>query len=160
MTMWYHLLRTSHKKMQPPIKSCVKRITKKKQTKKNEKEMEKLLKTYQFFDKKGRRTAIFGEVEQGWLKVTVIPCSVKDQFKKEKANELFKEGKGMKEGLQTQIPVENGKYKATFLKWCNENYQRPIAWFERFNVLAVKNGKRMRILRRNISTKMGYYNIH
>lgn len=88
--------------------------------------------TYKFYDDKDRRLSIFGKYdeENKTMGIHVITCSKKDSFNKEFAREQYK--------LMTSdilsnfickpeiynIPVTNGKPKATFLDFCKSKYHR------------------------------------
>lgn len=97
------------------------------------------LKTYKFYDKDGRRLAIFGKYVPNHphggnptLHITVIPCSRKDQFSVKVANQMYNAiDSGMIIGevpvhSYFSVPVLDGKHKAEFLKFCNINYYKMV----------------------------------
>lgn len=122
-----------------------------------------LLRTYKFYDNQGRRVAIFGDYtnRKGWIDVKVVTCSLHDQFNKSTANHIY-HGELDGHPQEFAVPVEEGEnYKAAFMKWCHQNYQKPFYWFQSFNILSVRNGRKNRILsKRKTPIKMDMYNIH
>jgi hypothetical protein len=98
-----------------------------------------ILKTYKFYNKDGRRLAIFGKFLEGslfsdspTLQVVIIPCSKRDQFSKKVANRLYGEidngevyGEIPAHGSYN-VPVLNGSHKAEFLKFCNVHFYKKM----------------------------------
>lgn len=93
------------------------------------------LKTYKFYDKDGRRLAIFGKFVPNHphggsptLHITVIPCSKKDQFSIKIARQMYDaldSGRIIGEvpvHSYYSVPAIDGSYKAEFLKFCNVNF--------------------------------------
>ena len=79
-------------------------------------------KTFSFYDKKGRRLSIFGEVVDNKINITIIPCSKHDKFYKDKANILFNTIGAYKE-LHI-IPIIDNKSMKSFINWCETNFYR------------------------------------
>jgi hypothetical protein len=100
-----------------------------------------LLKTFKYYDHKGRRLSIFANVKEDYLagpyklELTVITCSKKDAFCKKTAQQKYDYIVG---NIQTTIadpklesnaqrfivPIENGKPKNTFIEFCNKTYYK------------------------------------
>jgi hypothetical protein len=136
---------------------------------------EQTLITYKYYDKKGRRLAIFGvplaEYKTGVptqntaLKIIAIACSAKDTFSKKKAKELYKayvtgNTKDVHPTVTILEGITDGNFKRAFMIYCNTHFQKPVSWVRRFSISAVKNGRKTRILRNvNISNKLDAYSI-
>lgn len=98
-----------------------------------------ILKTYKFYNKDGRRLAIFGKFLEDTLfggtptlQVVVIPCSKRDQFSKKIARRLYDE---IDNGIVYEevpshgsfnVPVLCGSHKAEFLKFCNTHFYKKV----------------------------------
>ena len=111
--------------------------------------MSEVLKTYKFYDVKGRRLSIFG-VENATgdkLIITYFPCSKDEQFSKKDANEAYETGiitrykkktvgydektKPIKTLVPTQVivnktvlevPLVDNKPKFTFMEFCKDTF--------------------------------------
>jgi hypothetical protein len=96
-----------------------------------------LLKTFKFYDNKGRRLSIYADYKEGdnQLKFYVFTCSKKDRFVKAQADKLYDYYIGNIRTLLAvpewesnpqvfTVPVAEGKYKNTFMRFCFDNYFR------------------------------------
>lgn len=105
-----------------------------------------MLKTYKFYDKRGRRLAIFGDqTGRTTMNITIIPCSKQEvNFSKKVANQLYndiQEGKKVVHGFTT-IEVDEQKPGQSFLKWCRENYYVEVTMVaEIIYPILIKNGE-------------------
>lgn len=132
-----------------------------------------ILITYAFYDKQGRRCAIFGlpiaqvgefdkrtTIVANGLMIYVIPCSKKDTFSKWVAKDLFagRHIESVAKSMQvfTLTGITDEKFKAAFMNWCKANYQKPVYWNELVRTKAVKNGKKTLILSKDYSRKLGF----
>jgi hypothetical protein len=81
--------------------------------------------TYKYFNKSNQRLAIFGEVINDNMAITIIPCSKKDQFNKKKARELYNK---IKEGETVHYEAFNfkGTDASDFFRWCKSRYYKKV----------------------------------
>ena len=81
--------------------------------------------TFQYYNEKSNRLAIFGEVVNNNIAITVIPCAKKDSFKKKKARELYQDIKDGK-SVRYETYIANGDDFHAFLRWCRNTYYRKM----------------------------------
>ena len=85
------------------------------------------LKTFVYYERKtGRRLAIYGEPVNGKLVITVIPCSLQDNFSKKIANSLYEGKKEAGLPQENVIDIVDAKPLHTFLNWVKERYSKKI----------------------------------
>lgn len=93
--------------------------------------------TYKFYDEQKRRLSIFGEIKEGKIVVTVIPCSKKDEFTKKKAKDLLIDD----DAFKTRIAIEGTRF-ADFIRFCNDNFLKMNRTYISFNkILHTKETK-------------------
>ena len=85
-----------------------------------------MTKTYKFYDKRGRRLAIFGKQEgTTTMNVVVIPCSTTEKnFSKKRANELYEnllKGEKVAHEAYSVLIVDN-KPGQSLINWCRKNF--------------------------------------
>lgn len=85
--------------------------------------MEKLYRSYKYYDDKGRRLAIFGYKSDNVMKMMVITCSKKDQFTKSIARSLYTEFQEKKSFIDAPISSESTP-GVTFDTWCRTNFRK------------------------------------
>lgn len=94
--------------------------------------------TYKFYDQKGRRLAIMGNVQDsGRIDIIVITCSKKDDFNKSVVRQalLNISNIGKAEIEEQEVHPQfftintTERPKFTFIKWCQENYGRRITTY-------------------------------
>lgn len=81
--------------------------------------------TYQFFNKKNNRLAIFGETIGSNITITIIPCSTKDHFSKKKARQLYQDIKDGKT-VYYETHVCKGLDHKDFMRWCRNNFYKKV----------------------------------
>lgn len=102
--------------------------------------------TFKYYDKSGRRLAIFCQIENGIMNITTFPCSKSDTFSKKRAWEIYQNEKvefdvsykieninGVYTRVKTpgvfkEVIKENftvkGEYSEDFIRWCNLNFAK------------------------------------
>lgn len=101
------------------------------------------LANFQLYDDAKRRVSIFGEINDNFINITVIPCSKKNTFVKRESWRLYRErtidGKPLKGFTRTSIPIIKGqKPKETFLEWCEKTYNERIIVTDTFRYKYIK----------------------
>lgn len=88
--------------------------------------MDKILRNYQMYDKKGRRLSIFGEYLYGQLNIVIFTCSKADVFSKKEAKNLFAQYKipGDAKYNKFFIPCEEKSSKFAFNTFCKTNFTK------------------------------------
>lgn len=107
--------------------------------------------THKFYNDKGQRLSIgafkYGEDK---LHMAIVTCSKKDAFEKRFARKAIESatfsanGIGNVDGIEIHptyldISIEEGKPKMTFLKWCNQNYNKRQEATKTFDVNVIQN---------------------
>lgn len=70
------------------------------------------------FSSKGERLSVYGKIVDLWkMEITVIRCSLSDQFKKKIADELYNEGRGFKYVIDLPTLDHPGKQFNIFCKY-------------------------------------------
>jgi hypothetical protein len=111
--------------------------------------METILRTYKFYDIKGRRLAIFGRAPLNVkLETFVLTCSKKDFFSKKKARQVYDDYLAGNLDVEKyhpvimRMPVVDDDPGRTFMNFCENSYLKMIPITKQVLVLGtVKNKK-------------------
>lgn len=83
------------------------------------------LSAFQFYDKNNHRLSIFGKKVGDILEITIIPCTTKSQFIKNRGIQIYENIKEDDSHYETHnVVIMNSSPQSTFIDWCNSRYAR------------------------------------
>ena len=104
--------------------------------------------SFQYYDQKGRRLTICGDVVDSNLQITVITCSKNDQFVRRTGKELFAQIKAgsiqSKVGQTFNIPLEKDDVPGKlFNQFCHESFFKKVEESVRITRTYLKKGLKL-----------------